>query len=104
MAAAPRYNLPLWEVLREGPGSPYARWFDIDWAAGGGKVLLPVLAGRVGEESDAFEQGTRDDGTPVLRHGDLEFRSARARRASHCPSCWPRSTTGSPGGGWPGPS
>ncbi|MFJ3703402.1 MULTISPECIES: malto-oligosyltrehalose synthase [Streptomyces] len=73
MAAAPRYNLPLWEVLREGPGSPYARWFDIDWAAGGGKVLLPVLAGRVGEESDAFEQGTRDDGTPVLRHGDLEF-------------------------------
>ncbi|MFE4693225.1 malto-oligosyltrehalose synthase [Streptomyces sp. NPDC056749] len=73
MAAAPRYNLPLWEVLREGPGSPYARWLDIDWAAGGGKVLLPVLAGRVGEESDAFEQGTRDDGTPVLRHGDLEF-------------------------------
>ncbi|MDX2619320.1 malto-oligosyltrehalose synthase [Streptomyces sp. WI03-5b] len=73
MAAAPRYNLPLWEVLREGPESPYARWFDIDWAAGGGKVLLPVLAGRVGEESDAFEPGTRDDGSPVLRHGDLEF-------------------------------
>ncbi|MFF2730991.1 malto-oligosyltrehalose synthase [Streptomyces sp. NPDC058008] len=73
MAAAPRHNLPLWEVLREGPESPYARWFDIDWAAGGGKVLLPVLAGRVGAESGGFEPGTRDDGTPVLRHGDLEF-------------------------------
>ncbi|MEV0010176.1 malto-oligosyltrehalose synthase [Streptomyces sp. NPDC047973] len=73
MAAAPRHNHPLWEVLREGPASPYARWFDIDWAAGGGKVLLPVLAGRAGEESAAFETATRDDGTPVLRHGDLEF-------------------------------
>ncbi|MFF9688270.1 malto-oligosyltrehalose synthase [Streptomyces sp. NPDC014623] len=73
MAAVPRHNVPLWEVLREGPGSPYARWFDIDWAAGGGKVLLPVLAGRVGEESGGLEPGTRDDGTPVLRYGDLEF-------------------------------
>ncbi|MEU0136260.1 malto-oligosyltrehalose synthase [Streptomyces sp. NPDC006296] len=73
MAAAPRYNTALWEVLREGPGSPFARWFDIDWAAGGGKVLLPVLADRIGEVSDAFEPGTRDDGSPVLRHGELEF-------------------------------
>ncbi|MFC4034903.1 malto-oligosyltrehalose synthase [Streptomyces polygonati] len=36
-------NAPLWEVLREGPSSPYASWFDIDWAALDGKVLLPVL-------------------------------------------------------------
>ncbi|MFF3340296.1 malto-oligosyltrehalose synthase [Streptomyces flavidovirens] len=43
-------NRPLWEVLREGPGSPYARWFDIDWEGGGGKVLLPVLAHRIGDE------------------------------------------------------
>ncbi|MEV8567449.1 malto-oligosyltrehalose synthase [Streptomyces sp. NPDC051322] len=50
MAAAPRFNRPLWEVLREGPGSPYARWFDIDWEAGGGRVLLPVLGHRIGDE------------------------------------------------------
>ncbi|MFG3505409.1 malto-oligosyltrehalose synthase [Streptomyces sp. NPDC047821] len=50
MAASPRHNRALWEVLRDGPSSPYARWFDIDWAAGGGKVLLPVLADRIGEE------------------------------------------------------
>ncbi|MEV6396122.1 malto-oligosyltrehalose synthase [Streptomyces sp. NPDC051907] len=49
MAAVPRHNRALWDVLREGPGSRYARWFDIDWEAGGGKVLLPVLAGRVGD-------------------------------------------------------
>ncbi|MFJ3279131.1 malto-oligosyltrehalose synthase [Streptomyces halstedii] len=73
MAASPRHNRQLWEVLREGPGSPYARWFDIDWEAGGGRVLLPVLAGRIGEESDRLVTGARDDGTPVLRYGEQEF-------------------------------
>ncbi|WP_208614211.1 malto-oligosyltrehalose synthase [Streptomyces yokosukanensis] len=50
MAMAPRHNHALWEVLREGPGSPYARWFDIDWDAQGGRVLLPVLGGPVGAQ------------------------------------------------------
>ncbi|OON80706.1 malto-oligosyltrehalose synthase [Streptomyces tsukubensis] len=52
MAAAPRFNRALWNVLREGPKSPYARWFDIDWEAGGGRVLLPVLGGRLGDEGE----------------------------------------------------
>ncbi|MFF5274045.1 malto-oligosyltrehalose synthase [Streptomyces sp. NPDC000133] len=68
MAAVPRHNRVLWEVLREGPGSPYARWFDIDWAAGDGKVLLPVLGGRIGDERDRF----RVDGE-VLHYGEQEF-------------------------------
>ncbi|MFI5986248.1 malto-oligosyltrehalose synthase [Streptomyces sp. NPDC051555] len=42
--AALELNRPLWEVLREGPGSPYARWFDIDWEVNDGQLLLPVLA------------------------------------------------------------
>ncbi|MFB6815868.1 malto-oligosyltrehalose synthase [Streptomyces sp. NPDC056347] len=54
MAADPRHNHALREVLREGPASRYARWFDIDWEAGGGKVLLPVLGGRIGEEMGRF--------------------------------------------------
>ncbi|MFI9719944.1 malto-oligosyltrehalose synthase [Streptomyces sp. NPDC052396] len=49
-----RLNAPLWQVLRDGPASRYARWFDIDWAEHGGKVLLPVLAGRLGEELARF--------------------------------------------------
>ncbi|WP_435606012.1 malto-oligosyltrehalose synthase [Streptomyces ardesiacus] len=49
MAMSPRHNRALWEVLREGPESPYARWFDIDWQAQGGRLLLPVLGGPVGE-------------------------------------------------------
>ncbi|MEU7647964.1 malto-oligosyltrehalose synthase [Streptomyces huasconensis] len=68
MAAAPRHNRALWEVLREGPGSPYARWFDIDWEAGGGRVLLPVLGGRLGDELPAL----RVDGD-VLRYHDHAF-------------------------------
>ncbi|MGW1048588.1 malto-oligosyltrehalose synthase [Streptomyces sp. NPDC002521] len=50
MAMVPRHNHALWEVLREGPGSPYARWFDIDWEAQEGRVLLPVLGGPVGSQ------------------------------------------------------
>ncbi|MFE2289056.1 malto-oligosyltrehalose synthase [Streptomyces sp. NPDC059443] len=80
-----RLNRPLWEVAREGPHSPYARWFDIDWEAGGGKLLLPVLAepldpdeikvdGRDGRDG----HDGRDGGPPggrgaVLRIGELEF-------------------------------
>ncbi|TMU90495.1 malto-oligosyltrehalose synthase [Streptomyces sp. DASNCL29] len=68
-APAPeRLNAPLWEVLREGPESPYARWFDIDWRAHGGKVLLPVLGGPLGEEWDRLRV---EDGT--LRYYDHAF-------------------------------
>jgi (1->4)-alpha-D-glucan 1-alpha-D-glucosylmutase len=50
MAMVPRHNPALWEVLREGPESPYARWFDVDWEAQGGQLLLPVLGGPLGAE------------------------------------------------------
>jgi len=46
--AAPEYlNRQLWSVLREGQRSRCAHWFDIDWAAEGGRMLLPILAGPV---------------------------------------------------------
>ncbi|WP_405626850.1 malto-oligosyltrehalose synthase [Streptomyces sp. NBC_00016] len=65
MAMAPRHNHALWEVLREGPKSPYARWFDIDWETQGGQVLVPVLGGPVGSELAQL----RVDGD-VLRYYD----------------------------------
>ena len=35
---------PYWEdVLAHGVNSRYARWFDVDWAAGRNKIVLPVL-------------------------------------------------------------
>lgn len=44
----PEANPWWWDVLRLGPGSPWARHFDIDWTAGDGRVRLPVL----GDEGD----------------------------------------------------
>ena len=42
----PEYlNQPLWSVLLEGESSPFARWFDIEWDAEGGRILLPILDG-----------------------------------------------------------
>ncbi len=70
MAAALPHNRPLWEVLRDGPASPYARWFDIDWDAGGGKVLLPVLPTRIG---DLLGDLRVDAGEGLLRHGTQVF-------------------------------
>ncbi|MEV5728995.1 malto-oligosyltrehalose synthase [Streptomyces pharetrae] len=68
MAMAPRHNRALWEVLREGPKSAYARWFDIDWDAQGGQVLLPVLGRPLGAE---LEHLTADG--DVLRYHDQVF-------------------------------
>ncbi|MFJ2306909.1 malto-oligosyltrehalose synthase [Streptomyces sp. NPDC087787] len=68
MAMAPRHNHALWEVLRQGPSSPYARWFDIDWDAQDGKVLLPVLGHPVGREAGELKA----DGD-VLRYHDHAF-------------------------------
>ncbi|MGW9205461.1 malto-oligosyltrehalose synthase [Embleya sp. NPDC055664] len=61
-------NRPLWETLREGADSPYARWFDIDWTRHDGRVLLPVLGGPVEEVADELIV----DGH-VLRYHDHEF-------------------------------
>ncbi|GAA2630382.1 malto-oligosyltrehalose synthase [Streptomyces axinellae] len=63
-----RLNRPLWELLREGPASPWAHWFDIDWAAGGGRVLLPVL----GEPLHDALPRMRVEGD-TLRYGELVF-------------------------------
>jgi len=41
----PEYlNRQLWSVLRDGRNSEYSHWFDIDWSANDGRILLPVLA------------------------------------------------------------
>ncbi|MCA1221537.1 malto-oligosyltrehalose synthase [Streptomyces sp. 8L] len=68
MAMSPRYNRVLREVLRHGEASPYARWFDVDWAAGDGKILLPVLPGPLGGELGAL---VVEDGE--LCHGEQRF-------------------------------
>ena len=43
--ATPRANAWWWDLLMHGQGSRYAEAFDVDWAAGDGKICLPVLGG-----------------------------------------------------------
>jgi (1->4)-alpha-D-glucan 1-alpha-D-glucosylmutase len=47
---------PWWQdVLEKGRASRYARFFDIDWQRGRGKLLLPVLGKHYGEALDDGE-------------------------------------------------
>ncbi|MEV7772005.1 malto-oligosyltrehalose synthase [Kitasatospora sp. NPDC086791] len=74
-----RLNHPLWQVLRDGPDSPYARWFDIDWTAQPGpadapergRVLLPLLGDRLGA---VLDQLTVDGGTLRYHRHELPLR------------------------------
>jgi (1->4)-alpha-D-glucan 1-alpha-D-glucosylmutase len=68
-------NNPYWEeVLAHGLHSRYARWFDVDWAAAGNKIVLPVLA----DELDAVlarEEITLDvkEKTPRLCYHEMSW-------------------------------
>jgi (1->4)-alpha-D-glucan 1-alpha-D-glucosylmutase len=64
-------NAPLWSVLRDGPSSPYARWFDVDWTVPDRAILMPVLGRRIGECLLAGEISVDLDGPePLLRYFD----------------------------------
>ena len=69
MAVHP-HNRQLWDVLAHGQDSRYAHWFDIDWTAGDGRFLLPIL-------SDAGA----DPGIP-LPPDDTHYRLAHWRTAN----------------------
>jgi malto-oligosyltrehalose synthase len=40
-------NEQLWSVLYQGRKSPYAHWFDVDWDAQDGRLLMPILGGPI---------------------------------------------------------
>lgn len=88
-----RLNGPLWETLREGPRSPWARWFDIDWEAGqGGRVLLPFLGERLHEALPRMrvEDGVLRYGARVLplREGTAHLPLPELCDAQHYRLCW----------------
>jgi (1->4)-alpha-D-glucan 1-alpha-D-glucosylmutase len=68
ISAPESLNRQFWSVLRDGPGSDFAHWFDIDWPGGGGRLLLPILAGPLaGCLDDLVVDADSQDG-PVLRY------------------------------------
>ena len=80
-------NRQLWSVLRDGPESGYANWFDIDWAAGGGRMALPVLAGPPASclHDLVVDPGGGPDGEPVLRYFERELPLRRGTAALPLP-------------------
>ncbi len=62
-----RLNKALWSVLRDGPSSPYAEWFDVDWGSGNQPLLMAVLGQRMGK---------------VLADGELSRRRRRTARTT----------------------
>jgi (1->4)-alpha-D-glucan 1-alpha-D-glucosylmutase len=67
-----RLNAPLWSVLKAGPGSPFACWFDIDWSPG--QVLMPVLGDPIGQViADGLLTVDDKGDEPVLRYYEHEF-------------------------------
>ncbi len=78
------HNTALWSVLADGPDSPYAPWFDVDWSSGDGSLLMPILGDRINDVLAAGEltfdhiQVPTADGEsgapqPVLRYFDHVF-------------------------------
>ncbi len=73
------HNHALWSVLTLGSESPYASWFDVDWSAGEGALLMPVLGSRLGAVLAAGELTVETADVPglgpqtVLRYFDHVF-------------------------------
>ena len=68
----PEQNPWWWDVLKHGRDSTYARFFDIDWDTGDGRIVLPLL-------------GSDDDVAGLVVDGDRAAarRSGAADRAGH---------------------
>jgi (1->4)-alpha-D-glucan 1-alpha-D-glucosylmutase len=78
MALAGRANAWWWDVLENGPSSPYAAYFDIDWDPPQRKltatVLVPVLGDHYGRELELGHlKVERQRDSFVVRYQDLEM-------------------------------
>lgn len=72
--AAAHLNDRWWEMLRDGPTSPAARWFDVDWDGGDGTVIVPKLGDPLDDvlRAGGLEIAHGDRG-PEVRYGPLRF-------------------------------
>jgi len=72
--ASAELNDRWWEMLREGPSSGAARWFDVDWFVGDGRVLVPQLGEPLADLLAAGKLTIGDgDRGRELRYGPLRF-------------------------------
>jgi len=87
-AARADRNVRWWEMLRDGPDSDAARWFDVDWTAGDGKVIVPKLGDPLDDvlAAGGLTIADGDDGRgSELRYGPLRFPLATGTEALELP-------------------
>ncbi|MCS5714436.1 malto-oligosyltrehalose synthase [Herbiconiux sp. CPCC 205716] len=65
--ATPSQNPWWWDLLTHGRASRYAEAFDIDWEAGNGRLLLPVLG------DDSLDALTLQDDRTILAYYDNRY-------------------------------
>lgn len=68
--ATPAEDPWWWDVLRLGRESEHATAFDVDWAAGDGRILIPVVGD---DDEDAIRIDTSGPGEGVVRYHDQRF-------------------------------
>lgn len=68
-SATPPLSTWWWDLLRHGPQSRYARAFDVDWTAGAGRLIVPVL----GDGATELDELTLSDDGAELRYYDHRF-------------------------------
>jgi (1->4)-alpha-D-glucan 1-alpha-D-glucosylmutase len=83
-----------WDVLENGPGSRYARFFDVDWDTNdpwsNSRVLLPVLADHYGKELESGKFSVaHDERAFTIRYGDQRFPIAPGSLETVLGSCAP---------------
>ena len=97
-------NRPLWSVLRDGTGSPFAGWFDVDWDAQDGR-LLHAGPGRPGQRLPRRPERVDDAGPAASRCSGTSTTCCPSAPGYGGPAaarrCWPPSITGWPTGAWP---
>ena len=63
-----------WQMLRDGPSSTAATWFDVDWDFGGDRVIVPKLGDPLDRVlADGGLVIAEGDRGPELRYGPLRF-------------------------------
>jgi (1->4)-alpha-D-glucan 1-alpha-D-glucosylmutase len=77
VSIAGRGNSRWWDVLKHGPASRYASYFDIEWRAGPqdllGKVLAPILGNELDTVIDNGQIELVDGDEPCMRYFDNEL-------------------------------
>ena len=71
--ATPERNAWWWDLLQHGRGSRFAEAFDVDWDAGGGKLLLPVVGDDDWAEDGTVAHLTLEEGGQALRYWGTRY-------------------------------